>query len=65
MCDFNDTYIVMIEKIIATNPDPDNDNIVHDRKLALKNSAPFFSCKLRINSAKVYFCDDLDIVAPM
>ena len=61
LCDFNDAYIVVTAKISATNPDDDN----YHRKLACKNSALFFSSELRINSQKVDFCDDLDVIVPM
>ena len=48
LCDFNDVYIVVTGKITATNPG--NDENVYNRKVSLKNSAPFFNCILRINS---------------
>ena len=60
MCDFNDAYIFVAGKITATNPDHPDD-IYYRREIALKNSAPYFSSKLRINSEKVDFCDDLDV----
>ena len=42
LCDFNDAYIVVAGKITATDPDPDDDAILYERKLALKNTpAPF------------------------
>ena len=31
----------------------------------MKNCVPFFSSELRINSQKIDYCDDLDIVMPM
>ena len=48
LCDFNDAYIVVTGKVNSTNAElPDNiapsPNIVYSRKLALKNSAPFFN----------------------
>ena len=47
LCDFNDAYIVVKGKINATNSNlPLNinppDNIDYSRRVALKNSAPFF-----------------------
>ena len=39
LCDFNDAYIVVIGNITVTNPG--NNFIDYDRKVALKNSAPF------------------------
>ena len=63
LCDFNEAYILVTGKITATNPC--NNINEYNRKVALKNSAPFFSCELRISSEKVDFCDDLDVVIPM
>ena len=42
LCNFNDAYIVVTGKITAVNPGNDDD--VYNRKVALKNSAHFFSC---------------------
>ena len=39
LCDFNNAYIVVTGKIIATNPG--NDDNVYNRNVSLKNSAPF------------------------
>ena len=52
LCDFNDAYIVVTGKATATDtyPDPDDDTINYDRTMALKNSAPFFNCVLKINN---------------
>ena len=36
LCDFNDAYIVVTGKATTTDPDPDDDNINHDRTIALK-----------------------------
>ena len=58
MCDFNDAYIVLTGKITATNPDDAN----YDRKLALKNNAPFFSSILKINNQLIEDTQDLDII---
>ena len=65
LCDFNDAYIVVTGKITATDPDPDDDNINYDRTIALKNSAPFFNCVLKINNQLIEDARDLDIVMPM
>ena len=59
LCDFNDVYIVVIGKITATDPDRDDDNILYERKLAFKNSAPFFNCTLKINSQLIIDAQDL------
>ena len=60
LCDCNDAYIVVKSKINVTNPG--NDLNEYDRKVSLKNSAPFFSCILKINNQLL---EDLDIVMPM
>ena len=66
LCDFNDGYIVVTGKVTATDPHPDDDNILHERKLALKNtSAPFFNCVLKINNQLIEDEQDLDIVMSM
>ena len=62
LCDFNDAYIVATGKIIATNP---GNNNVYNRKVSLKNCAPFFNCVLKINSQLIEDPHDLDIVMPM
>ena len=61
--DFNEAYIVVTGKITATNPG--NNINEYNRKVTLQSSAPFFSCELSINSQKVDFCNDLDVVMPM
>ena len=38
LCDWNDASIVVTGKIILTNPN----NAAYDKKLTLKNNAPFF-----------------------
>ena len=63
LCDFNYAYIVVTGKITATNPG--NDANVYNRKVSLKNSAPFFNCTLKINSQLIEDAQDLDIVIPM
>ena len=51
----------MTGKITVTNPN----NAAYNKKLALKNNAPFFSCVTRINNTLIDDCQDLDIVMPM
>ena len=63
LCDFNDGYIVVTGKIIATNPGSDANQ--YNRKVSFKNSAPFFNCILKINSQLIEDVQDLDIVMPM
>ena len=61
LCHFNEAYIVCVGKINVTDPD----NAAYDKKLALKNNAPFFSCVTRINGKLVENAQDLDIVMPL
>ena len=60
LCDYSDVYIVATGKIIATTPDND----AYDKKLALKNNAPFISCITKINNTLIDNAKDLDIVMP-
>ena len=48
--------------ITVTNP---NNNANFDRRLTLKNNAPFISCVSKINGELVENAEDLDIVIPM
>ena len=48
-------------KITVTNP---NKN-AYDKKLTLKNNAPFISCISKINGELIENAKDLDIVMPM
>ena len=48
-------------KITVTNP---NKN-AYDKKLTLKNNAPFISCISKINGELIENAEDLDIVMPM
>ena len=63
LCDFNDAYIVATGKITPINPG--NGNNVYNKKVSLKNSAPFFNCILKINNQLIEDAQDLDIVNPM
>ena len=70
LCDFNEAYIVVTGKATTINTDlPNYDDIPDDagysRKLALKNSAPFFNCILKINNHLIQDAQHLDIVMPM
>ena len=49
-------------KITVTDP---NNNANFDRRLTLKNNAPFISCISKINGELVENAEDLDIVIPM
>ena len=61
LCDYSDAYIIVTGKIAVTNPNND----VYDKKLALKNNAPFTSCISKINNTLIDNTEDLDIVIPM
>ena len=63
LCDFNDAYIVVKGKITVANPGK-NINI-YNRKVSLKNFAPFFNFILKINNQLIEDAQDLDIVMPM
>ena len=60
LCDYSAAYIVK-ETITVTDPD----NNVYDKKLALKNNAPFTSCILKINNTLIDNKEYLEIVMPM
>ena len=61
LCDYSDAYIVVKGKLSVTNPNND----AYDKKLALKNNAPFLSCISKINNTLIDNAEDLDIVMPM
>ena len=61
LCDWNHVYIVVTGKIIITN----SNNNAYDKKVTVKNNAPFFSCMLRTNNTLIDDCQDLDIVMPL
>ena len=61
LCDYSDAYILVKGKITVTNPN----NNAYDKKLALKNNAPFISCISKINGELIENAEDLDIVMPM
>ena len=60
LCDYSDAYIVVKGKTTVTNPNND----ACDKKLALKNNAPFLSCISKMNTL-IDDAEDLDIVMPM
>ena len=62
LCDYSDAYVWVKEAITVTNP---NNNANFDRRLTLKNNAPFTSRVLKINGELVENAEDLDIVIPM
>ena len=66
LCDYADAYILVNGTITVTAAGGAN-NIrdKKNRKLILKNNAPFVSCITRINDELIEDADDLDIVMPM
>ena len=69
LCDYSDVYILVKGTITVTTPGANNNanNIreKRNRPLILKNTAPFVSCKARINGELIEDADDLDIVMSM
>ena len=61
LCNFTDAYIVVKGRITVADPNDAN----YDKKLALKNNAPFTSCILKINNRLTDNVEDLDVVIPM
>ena len=61
LCDYSDAYILVKGTITVENPN----NINYDKKLVLKNNAPFISCISKINGELIENVEDLDIVMPM
>ena len=62
LCDYSDAYVWVKGTITVTNP---NNNADFDRRLTLKNNAPFISCISKFNGELVENAEDLDIVMPM
>ena len=62
LCDYSDAYVWVKGTITVTNP---NNNANFDRRLTLKNNAPFISCVSKINVELVENAEDLDIVMPI
>ena len=66
LCDYSDAYILVKGKIIVTKCfNNDANNNAYDKKLSLKNNAPFISCISNINGELIENAEDLDIVMPM
>ena len=62
LCDYSDAYVWVKGTITVTNP---NNNVNFDRRLTLKNNAPFILCISKINGELVENAEDLGIVRPM
>ena len=66
LCDYADVYILANGTITVTAAaGANNIRDKKDRKLILKNNAPFVSCITRINGELIEDADDLDTVTPM
>ena len=66
LCDYSDAYILVNGTItITANAGANNIRDKKDRKLILKNNAPFALCISRINGKLIEDADDLDVVMPM
>ena len=64
--DYADAYILVNGRITVTaNAGANNIRDKKNRKLILKNNAPFVSCITRINGKLIEDADDLDVVMPM
>ena len=61
LCDYSDVYLWVKGTITVTDP---NNNANFDRRLTLKNNAPFISCVSKINGELVQKAEDLHIVIP-
>ena len=63
LCDYVDAYILVNGMITFTAAaGANNIRVKKNRKLILKNNAPFVSCITRINGELIEDADDLDIV---
>ena len=69
LCDYYDAYILVKGTITVTAPGVNNNaNNIRDkrnRRLILKDNAPFVSCITRINGELIEDADDLDIAMSM
>ena len=63
LCDYSDAYIVV--KGIVTFSADERDRDKMNRRVILKNNAPFISCISKINGVLVENAEDIDIVMPM
>ena len=61
LCDLSDAYIVVKGTITVA----DSNNDAHDKRLVLKNNAPFTSCISKINNTLIHNVEDLHVVMPM
>ena len=65
-CDYSDVYVLVKGTITINNTAPaDVDANNTNKKVILKNCAPFTSCISEINNTQVYNAKDINIVMPM
>ena len=68
LCDYSDAYIFVKGKITITGAGDDAATRQADKRdkgVAIKNGAPFSSCKTNIYNVEIDYCQDIDIVMPM
>ena len=69
LCDYSDPYILVKSTItvraLGVNNNANSIRDKRNRRIILKNNAPFVSCITRINGELIEDADDLDIVMPM
>ena len=66
LCNYADVYILVSGTITVTaNAAANNIRDKRNRKLTLKNNAPFISCITKINNELIEDAEDLDVVMPM
>ena len=63
LCEYSDAYI-LVKGIVTVDAD-EKDRDEMNRRLAIKNNAPFISCISNINGELIENAEDLDIVMPM
>ena len=61
LCHFSDAYIVVKGTITVAN----SNNDAYDKRLVLKNNAPFTSYISKINNTLIHSAEDLHFVMPM
>ena len=66
LCDYSDAYILVTgTATVNVVNGAENEILIRNRPLILKNNAPFVSCMTKINNEFIEDADDLDIVMPM
>ena len=61
LCHFSDAYIVVKGTVTVAN----SNNDAYDKRLVLKNNAPFTSHISKINNTLIHSAEDLHFVMPM